>query len=817
MIKNYFKITIRSIWKHKLFSAIKIGSLAIGLSASFVIGLMVYYDYTFDKFHKDGERIYRVTTKFSTPDGDFYNPGVTVPLANTLQEDVPGLDAVAHIYATYPTNVRNEGSDRTFKQPDYVIYADQEFFHVFDYIWLAGSKDGVLMAPNELVLSERRAKKYFPDTPVAQTVGETLIYNDSIPLKVAGVVANFKNRTDIIFEEFISLKTAKVMDDTNVFNDPQWNNTSSNSQLFLKMAKNRNPKNLQESLDQIGEVHQDKDAMAYGEQRKFHLQPLSDLHFNPNYYTFDFDSPSSASKSALLSLSCIALFLLLLGCVNFINLNTAQATQRSKEIGVRKTLGSSKKQLVFQFLGETFILTLLAGLLSLLLATWLLDIFSDFIPKGLGLEIFSESPIIALMAIILILATLLSGFYPALVLSRYQPINVLKNNVLGTPHTASLRKYLTVFQFIIAQVFIIGALFVGKQLNYLMTKDMGIKTEALASFHIPWQYNNYFDKKVRLLNEIEAIPAVEKTSLSSHPPTSNSSNSSKVSFFKEGNEIHTELRFLHGDQDYLDLYNIELIAGRKPLNDTIKELVINETYLKILGFNNPGDILGQVLKVGKNSYPIVGVMNDFHQESLKASIEPIAFRGDWYRSNRSRFNLIHFALDPKKPETWANAIAEIEKAWQKIYPDADIEVNFMDDMIRNFYEQERRTAVLLKWATGLSILISCLGLLGLVFYTTERRTKEIGVRKVLGASVSQLTLLLCKEFMKLVGIAFMAAIPIAWYMLRIWLEEFAYKTEISWWVFLLSGLAMLMIAFVVMGARTVNAASRNPTHSLRTE
>ena len=814
MLINNLKLALRNISKNKFFSLIKIVSLAIGLSASFVIGLMVYYDLTFDKFHPDKDRIFRITTEFTTPEGKFYNPGVAVPLATTLKEGIPALEVVAPLFITYPLNIRNTETDQLFKNPEFIAYADSDYFALFDYEWLAGSKENILQNPNELVLTESRAKKYFPDKSVEEVMGRTLIYNDSIPLKITGIVANFKERTDILLQEFISIRTADNMDGSDMLRNPQWGSTSSASQLFVTLTDKSDVAAVQSELDKIVKEHEDPEMVAFDQKRRFYMQPLLDMHFDPNYYAFDFSS--KASKSILLSLVCVALFLLLLGCINFINLNTAQANTRAKEIGIRKTLGSSRRQLIFQFLGETFMLTLAAGVLSFVFSFWLLNLFSDFIPSGLSFEIFAEPWVITMISLLLLGVTFLSGFYPAFILSRYKTAAVIKNQTLFKDDKSALRKYLTVFQFVIAQIFIIGTLLVGKQLNFLMAQDMGIKTEALANVQTPWQHKS-LDKKLRLVEEIKSFPGIEEVSLSSFPPASGNTNSSHVTYLDKDKEIHTELLFLHGDDNYLNLYDIKLLAGRKHLNDTIREFIINESYSKLLGFITPQEALGKTLQVSDEVYPIVGVMEDFNQRSLKTSIQPMAFAGDWYRARFSRFNRVHFSLQAGQSENWPQTIAKIEKVWNTIYPDTDMDINFMDDIVRRFYEQERKTTVLLKWATGLSIAISCLGLLGLVVYTTERRTKEIGIRKVLGASLGQLNLLLCKEFLILVAIAFVIAAPIAWYGINYWLEEFAYKTTMSWWVFALSGIAMLLIALIIMSIRTITKANANPVKSLRTE
>lgn len=808
MFRNYLKIAWRSIWKNKLFSLINITSLAIGLSASFVIGLLVYYDLTFDKFHKDGDQIYRITSVFTSPEGTGYNRGVPVPLGNAIKDNSPGINTVSYFFTTEMVRVKNGKTDKTFKNPEEIIFADAHYFQLFDYTWLAGDADQ-LSEPNELVLTEDRAKKYFPDKSPQDIIGNTLIYNDSITVNVSGIVANFKNRSDLIFEEFISLKTAnQTYEKESVFNE-EWGNTTSAAQLFVKIDKNAKLSNIQTQLDKLAKEHEDAQMLSFGRQRSFHLQHLSDVHFNSDYYVFDI-SEHQADKAVLISLASIALFLLLLGIINFINLSTAQAAHRAREIGIRKTLGSSKRQLIFQFLGESFLLTIVATIVSILFAAWLLQLFSDFTPAGLSFELFGEPYVIGLIVLLLGIVALFSGFYPALVLSRFKPISILKNQLFTGKKKAPLRKSLTVFQFVIAQVFIIATILVGKQIHYLTSKDMGFQTNAIAVINTPWQLDSK-EERILLENKIKIIPQIEVTMLGAMPPASNSSTATSITYFGKDKEVRTSLELLYGSRQYLDFYGIKLLAGRKPLNDTITEYVINRTCLKKLGFENPQDAIGETVKMNDKTIPIVGVMEDFNQRSLTSNVKPMAFLGGDRTSN------IHIKLQSGHPDTWHIAIAETEKAFKSIYPEDDFKLTFVDDTIQKFYTQERKTATLLNWATGLSILISCLGLFGLVIHTTERRTKEIGIRKVLGASLIQLNVLLTSEFLVLVGIAFLVAAPIAYYGIHYWLEGFAYKTTVSWWVFLLSGLAMVVIAMVIMGIKTMAAANSNPVESLKTE
>jgi ABC-type antimicrobial peptide transport system permease subunit len=813
MFKNLLKTAFRNLWKNKVFSLINIVGLSIGLSASFVIGAIIYFDLTFDKFHSEGDRIYRVTSEFTSPEGSFYNSGVCAPLADVLETSATGIATVSQFFTDSPYRVENRETEKVFMEPKNVIYADTHYFEIFKYNWLTGDEKTALSEPNEVVMSADRVQKYFPGLSPSEVMGKLLVYNDTIPIKVAGVIENFKNRSDLIFEEFISIKTLGTEGLKSMMGD-DWNSTSSASQLFIKMDRKAIVTPINQLLDDLAREHQDKVDLAYNHGRIFHLQPLSDLHFNTDYGTFDY-SRSQASKPVLISLAFVALFLLLLGCINFINLNTAQATQRAKEIGIRKTLGSSRKQLIFQFLGETFLLTTASAVLSLLFASWLLRLFADFMPQGVNFGLFKSPMLVVAIILLLFVLTILAGFYPALVLSHFKPVAVLKNQIIQGSDKGSLRKYLTVLQFVIAQIFIIATLLVAKQIHFLMTKDMGFKTDAIAYIQAPFNENST-DQKIRFVEGLKALPEIQSVTQGGNPPASRSTHSTEISYRDGEKEIHSEVQLLFGDASYQKAYKLKLLAGRMPLNDTIHEYVINKTYMKQLGFEVPEDAIGKKLGEGKTAYPIVGVMDDFYQRSLRTEIKPMALIGDWSREEFSQFNTFHIVFGGDTA-TWVNTLASIEKVWKSVYPDYDFDPRFIDDTVKKFYEQEHKTSVLLQWATGLAILISCLGLLGLVIHTTERRTKEIGIRKVLGASLSQLNLLLCKDFLILVGIAFVVAVPIAWWGLDKWLQDFAYKTDLSWWIFVVSGIAMLLIALSIISLRTIAAANRNPVKSLQTE
>ncbi|WP_347924183.1 FtsX-like permease family protein [Pontimicrobium sp. SW4] len=813
MFRNYFKIAWRNLWRHKLFSSINIISLAIGFSASFVIGLMVYYDLTFDKFHPDSELIYRVTTSHISNESESSNPGIPIPYIVEAKKNISGIEIASGIHVAYLQKVEEEINNKIFRNPKYVVFTDPEYFKIFSYNWLAGTPETALNAPNQLVLTKNRAEKYFPTLTLNEIIGKTLVYNDSIQTTIKGIVANFEQRTDLIFEEFLSIETSKKTNQGSNFLNPQWDSTNSGDQLFIKVSNPLVTQSIKEQMDVLAVEHRSDWEIKYNQKQSFNLQKISDLHFNGDVGIFNF-SEEPADKSVMIGLGLIALFLLLLGVINFINLNTAQASQRAKEIGIRKTLGSSKKQLVFQFMGETFLLTLASAIISVAMAYWLLQVFSDFTPNGLSFSLFKDPLIIGFAVVLIILVTIFSGIYPALVLTQYKPISVLKNQVVSKTGKPALRRFLTVFQFSIAQVFIISTILVAKQIHFMMNKDMGFKTDAIANVQTPW-YNNTEEKQVRFEQELKKYPEITKLARGGRTPASFGTSTTSVTYINdEGIEIQTPLQMIRGTKDYIDLYDIELLAGRTTLNDTIKELVINETYLNILGFKDPQDVIGKQVKRSDELYPIVGVVKDFNQRSLKEPINPLALVGNW---DGAFFGVMHFTLATNEEISMAATIAKIETSFKSIYPEDDFQVNFMDDTVERFYNKEQSLSKLLNWAMGLSVLISCLGLLGLVIYTTERRIKEIGIRKVLGATLSQLNVLLCKEFLVLVGIAFLIATPIAYYGLTKWLNDFSFKTNLSWWIFVLSGLGMVIIALAIMSARTVSTALKNPVHSLKTE
>lgn len=812
MLKSYFLTALRTIRRNMVFSVINVLGLSIGISAALVIYLIVHYDLSFDKFHKDGDRIYRVVSEMRLAGEPFPNAGVPYPLPEAARKELTGIDEAAALYIYIPkvkVPSDNHTNPRIFKNQREIVFTDTHYFELFSfYTWMVGSPVTSLQAPFQVVLTESRARTYFPGSDPSRVIGRQIVYDDSIPATVTGILRDPSEITDLNFKEFISLSTITSSGLKNDITVSEWRSLTTASQFFIKLSPATRPGQIESQLAQLRKKYT-KDADENGLHTVHHLQPLSDIHFNGTYASYG----RTAHMPTLYGLMLVAVFLLTLGCINFINLTTAQASQRAKEIGIRKTLGSSARQLVFQFLGETFLLTLLSLIISLALTPWLLHIFSDFIPAGLHTDLLRQPGIFLFLFVLLIIVTILSGFYPAMVLSRFRPVLVLKNQAYAgtaTTRSAWLRRTLTISQFVIAQVFIMATLIVGRQIHYSLNTDLGFKKEAIVYFDVPFNWQNPDNKQLVLLNRIRSIPGIEIASIGAEPPSSPGFATTTMKYKDGKKEIETDVQTKRGDTNYIKIYHLRLLAGRNVQStDTSGNMIINQTFARLLGFTNPQEAIGKSTEYST----IIGVISDFHQASLHTPIKPLALTYSSFQ------HTIHIALLPQNTAGtgWQTTLAQVEKVYKQIYPEGDFHYEFFDESIARLYTREWQIVSLLKWATGLTIFISCLGLAGLVIYTTNLRTKEIGVRKVLGASVAGIVSLLSKDFIKLMGIAFVVATPIAWWALNKWLENFAYRISISWWIFPLSGALMLGIALVTMSIRTIRAAIANPVKSLRTE
>lgn len=811
MINHYFTLALRNIWKKKFHSAINVFGLAVGISACLVIYLIVNFELSFNKGIADYDRIYRIHSSYT---GTFVglNRGVPTAVPTYVKENFKGIDASTH-FQTYSGKVLilTAGNNMDLGEQEKLALAAPDYFEVFkSYQWLAGSPTESLSKPFQVVLRSDQAKKYFGDLSFDKVMGREVIYRDSLRVNVSGIVAPLPFNTDLEMTDFISFATIKASWLKQNFSDDDWASTNSSSQLFVKLNEGVVPEEVSSQFPAMSKIYKEKSS--WDAENKFALQPLADIHYNAETQIFDF-SRSPAHMPTLVILAIVAVLLLVIGAINFINLETAQAVRRAKEVGVRKVMGSDRNKLILQFIFESTFITLIGLLLSLPIAEAGLLYFKEFVPEGIKLDVIGALPFLGL---VLFFVGVLAGAYPAFVLSSFKPALALKNLAYANStqsRSAFLRKTLIVTQFTIAQVLIIGTIVVSWQIKFMLNKDLGFKKHEVIYFNTPWWDKD--EKAALLKNEVARLTEVKQLSMSNSPPSANGWSSSSLKHKNSTGETSVNAFRKSGDPDYIGFYNIELVAGRNVYeSDTIKEFVINETLVKKLGFDSPEKALGEIVQYGDGKIPIVGVVKDFHIQSMHKAIEPVMMGCE-----NKYFNCFNIRLNTsgKTGDEVKVSIAQIENAWKKIYPDAPFEYKFLDETIANFYETEQRTAKLINTATALAILISCLGLFGLASHSTTQRIKEIGIRKVLGASVRQITLLLSKDFMLYVVIAFVVAIPVAIWGAQQWLNGFAYRVELSPWMFVATAFVAIIIAFVTISFQTVKAANSNPVDSLRSE
>lgn len=808
MLRNIITISLRAIWRNKFHTAINIIGLAIGVSACMLLYLIVSYELSFNKQIKGYEQIYRIHSKFT---GTFsgINRGAPSAAASYVRENFRGVEHVALFFCFgSQVEIPTHFDTKNMNQQEAVAIVSADYFNVFDnYDWVIGTKE-LMTKPNQVVLTEGQFKKYFGNLNPQEAIGREIVYRDSLITRLAGIVGDLPFRTDIEFTDFISMPTIEASWLNKKFSLEDWSSTNSSTQIFIKANTNATNKEISDQLPQLTkrvEENSNWDAVNH-----FNVQPLSDLHYNAEIGIFDF-SREPAHMPTLLTLIVVAILLLLIAAINFVNLATAQAVKRAKEVGVRKVLGSSRSKLIIQFVCEGLIITLVAVMLALPITEFSLTLFADFVPDGVTLKTGSITLFLVLIVAVL---GLLASAYPAWMLSSFMPALALKNQTHANSsqsRTAFLRKSLIVFQFAFAQVLIFGTVIVGRQIHFMLNKDLGFRSETVVYFYTPWFEKS--DKKKLLQNEIESITEVRQWSLSDDAPSSNGWSSNTLAFQNGKEEMKVNVYRKFGDTVYLKFYGIQLLAGRNLAHsDTVKEFLINEELMRTLGFSDPYEIIGQTVDFENKKLPVVGVVKDFHMKSLHEKIEPVILANEM--SNFSCFNI---RLNNTDSDGLKSGLDKIEMAWKKIYPDAPFEYHFLDETIKNFYQSEQRISKLINTATGLAIFISCLGLFGLASFTSAQRTKEIGIRKVMGASVKEIVFLLSKEFLALVFIAFVIALPFAWIIANEWLKEFPYHTSIQIWMYAVTALGAIIVAMITVGYQTLKAANTNPVESLRNE
>lgn len=775
MLRNHLKYAWRTINGHKLYALINVLGLGLGLCACIVIYTITRYELTFDRFHPGGERIYRVMEDFRMTTGEVLHYA-KVPYAVPAEANPAG----ARIAGVLPFRPEASADGKTFAAG--AVIAQPSWFDVFTYRWLAGRPS---TEPNTVVLTENTAIKYFGRQPAEQMIGRTVSY-DSVPMKVTGVIEDWAGNTDLPYTDFISFATLRTGHFQSLADPSYWEPHDMPMLVFVKLD-GATTKTVEAQLNAFIKGHV---------QAHMWLEPLKDIHFDADVIE---NWIRTAHLPTLYTLMAIALFILVIALINFINLSTAQSIRRSKEVGIRKVLGGGRATIMEQFLVETLLLTLAAAVMALLLVNPVLSAFRAFLPPGVAFHPWRLSTGGFLLGL-LTGTVALAGWYPALLLAAYNPSSTLKGTAEKAPKGSRLRKSLIVFQFVTSVSFIIGSIVIAAQLSYIRHKDLGFKTDAVVIVETP--RSDSLSKVPVMAQAIKGLPGVEAVARQWVPP---GHAAGMVIHFEGSGDIRSGQ--VDGNEDFIPLYQITLIAGRNLAHsDSVTEFVINQTLSRLMGCHTPDAAIGKTIYWLDRPYPVVGVVADFHSQSLHDPITPVCIIN---RVERERGLAVKLAPN-------AN-LAPIAAAWKTLYPGDAFNYQFYDEAIALQYESDRRTAELVNAAMGIAIFISCIGLFGLALFSSEIRTKEIGIRKVLGASVTDIALMLNRDFLILVVLGFIIASPLAAYVMGQWLNGFAYHVAIGWWVFALAGLISLVIALVTVSYQALRAALRNPVDALRTE
>jgi len=808
MIKNYLTIAFRNLVRHKGYTLINVFGLVIGIAACLLIFVVVRYELSYDKFQANYDRIYRVVTTGQNSDGgEDHNPGIPAPAYDALKLDFPQFEKIAPVSSSSNNQITvlgiNPNSDvaisKKFIEDRNLAFTYPEYFDIFDVKWLAGNA-AVLKQPGSAVLDRSSATKYFGDWTKA--MGQFLLLDNTALLKVSGVVEDAPDNSDFNIPLFVSYETIKQYP-RNYYYSPEWGSLSSSHQVYVLLQKNVAAATINTQLQ--GFVKKNY-QLRNSKERAHVLQPLADMHFDARYGNM---GDHSVSRSVLWTLSLIAMLIIVMASINFVNLSTAQAVGRSKEVGIRKVLGSQRPQLIAQVLGETFLIVSFSSVIALVIAQLAMPFLSHVASVPASVSLLMPGTLLFMIATVL-LVTLLSGIYPAMILSGFRPALALKSKITSASVGGiSLRRALVITQFAISQVLIIGTIVAVSQMNFVRNADLGFSKEAILIVPV-YSDSMHIARMAPFKQELLQNPNVVSVAFASDEASSDNNWASNFAYDHKNDE---EFAIFHkwGDEDYIKTFGLTLIAGRNiTASDTTREIVVNETVLKKLGVKNPADAIGKDLRIGGRQWlPIVGVVRDFKTNSLREEVKPLTIA--------SRKSFYYGAAVKIRTGALSQTASQVQKLWEKTYPEYAYDSHFVDETIDRFYRQDKQLSLIYKIFAFIAIFISCLGLYGLVSFMAAQKTKEVGIRKVLGASVGSIVYLFSKEFTILIAIAFMIAVPVAWYMMTNWLQNFVFRIDIGVSVFALAILASVIIAWITVGYKAVRAALVNPVKSLRSE
>ncbi len=804
MFFNYLKTAFRSLNRNRRHALLNIAGLSVALAACIVIFLVLQYEFSHNKYLPNYGKLHHVATKFTDGEGEFYSPGTPFPTVKILRQNFPQFK-FGQLQTSFGSQITAKTTDvagigKKFIERSGVYFADPETAELFGLKFLTGT-GASLKEVNSVVISRKMALKYFDNWE--HVIGRLLNFdNEKVDYQVTGVFEDQPANTDFPFEVVASYAGFEKFQTVGWQTD-SWGNTTSNHQVYALLPDAKETKVLNGFL---ATMEKKFNKEMPGSKRSQFLNPISATHFDERLGT---NGDHISSKTSLYTLAFIGLLIIFMACINFINLSTALAVKRSKEVGIRKVMGGSRTQLQIQVFAETFLVVLFAVLIALLLAWIALPYVKNIMAVQESLHLWSPGSMLFLLAIVLI-TTLLSGLYPAFVMGKFQPVEAIKNKInTSRVGSISLRRILVVLQFAFSQMLVIATIVVVAQMNYIKKTDLGFNKEAVLLLN----GNTDSATLARLQPFREALLSradVAAVSNSFDAPSSGNSWQSNFAFdIMEDKDFSVNIKL--ADENYLKTYGIELLAGSSyGQSDTTTGLIVNETLINKVGLKSPAEAIGKMLRIGgETPKPVVGVVKDFKSLSLKEAVPPIVIK-----PSRRFYNTTGIKL---RSSNLPRSYSEIETLWNSFFPDLVFSARYFDESINEFYLKEERLSLMYRIYALLALFISCLGLYGLISFMVVQKTKEVGIRKVLGAGINSIVYLFSKEFTILIGIAFLIAVPTAWYFMSHWLADFKFRINIGLWVFACALLISLFIAWLTVGFKAVKAALANPVKSLRTE
>lgn len=809
MFRNYLKVAFRNLWKNKGYSAINIFGLAVGLATCLLIILFVWDELSFDRFHEKANRIYRVDSDIKFGGSALRIAVSSDPMGATLKRDYPQVEQYTRIYASSGAKLLKK--DDAYLNEEKIAYADSTFFDVFSFPLVSGNPRTALNDPNTAVVSESAAIKYFGTT---QAIGKVIETNDNVNYKVTAVMKDMPKNSHFIFDVLLSMDNVQY---------DMGNYLSHNFHTYIVLKEGANPADFKRIFREVLDKYILPQARAFmpvksmeefestGNYLRYSLMPMTDIHLKSDKYP---ELAVNGSEQNVFIFSAVAFFILLIACINFMNLSTARSSNRAKEVGIRKVLGTERSTLIRQFLTESTLVAFISLVVALLITLGILPFFNDLSGKSLTMTSLFQPGFLPILIIIPLIVGFLAGSYPAFYLSSFQPITVLKGKLARGFKKSGFRSGLVVIQFTATIFLIIATIVVYTQLSYIQNRKLGFSKDQVLMVDNAYVLGSQAEA---FKQEILKFSGVQNGTLSSFLPVSSSSRSdntySKEAVMDAASGLNMQTWEI--DHDYLKTLGMELVKGRnfsKEFGTDSNAVIINETTAKILGYPDP---------IGKNIYysgdgsggsivplQIIGVVRNFNFESLHHNVGPLCFR-----LGKST-GIASFKVNTTNIK---DLVTKVETTWKSMAPGMPFSYRFLDDAFNNMYRAEQRMGKLALGFSILAIVVACMGLFGLATYAAEQRVKEIGIRKVLGASVSGIVEMLSVDFIKLVLVSALIAFPISWWAMTKWLTNFAYRIDLSWWIFLVAAVIAIFIALTTISYQAIRAALMNPVRSLRTE